>query len=198
MAKTVTHFNGVDLDQLAGVINNIKENPVEALFNFRAKNTWVGGTRSFTEVKVFSRTGGQDVSKSEAFLIDGDELPVLMGENSAPNAVEYLLHALASSLAVGFTYTASAWGIICSSLQIDLEGKLDLHGFLGLSKTTRPGFQEINVRAIITCDNLTENYLESLKALSEQVQRTSPILDMLRNPVTVNVELLESIDVDKG
>jgi uncharacterized OsmC-like protein len=121
-------------------------------------------------------------------------MPEMMGTNNSPNAVAYILHALASSLAVGITYTASVWGIICDGLQIDLEGKLDLQGFLGLSEDVRPGFQEINVRAIISCANLTENYLESLRALNEHVQRTSPILDMLRNPVTVNVELIEAID----
>lgn len=188
-------INGVDIEQLAGTFTAIKQNPEAAIYNFRAQNTWVGGTRSFTEIKEFSPIGGE-ITAEESFIIDGDEIPELLGSNSSPNAVAYILHALASSLAVGITYTASAWGIICDGLQIDLEGKLDLQGFLGLSQKVRPGFQEINVRAVLSCANLTESYQESIRALNEHVQRTSPVLDMLRNPVKVNVELIESIDLE--
>lgn len=194
MVYSANRINGVDIEQLAGTFNLIKENPSLGVFKFRAQNTWVGGTRSFTEVKEFSQIGG-DVPQGDSFIIDGDRLPDVMGKNNSPNAVAYILHALASSLTVGLTYTAAAWGIICDSLQIELEGRLDMQGFLGLSETIRPGFQEIKVRAIIDCANKTETYLDSLKALSEHVQRTSPVLDMLRNPVTVNVELIEASDL---
>ncbi len=195
METTMSQINGVDIEQLAGTFKAIKDNPDMALYTFRAINTWVGGTRSFTEIKDFSPIGREGIVQSEAFILDGNEPPDVIGKYSAPNAVAYILHALASSLTVGITYTASSWGIICNSLQIELEGKLDLHGFLGLSETVRPGFKEIDVRAIISCAGKTENYLESLKALSEHVQRTSPILDMLRNPVQVNIELVESTDI---
>lgn len=194
MVTTGTKINGVDIEQLAGTFKLIKENPSLGIFNFRAQNTWVGGTRSFTEIKEFSQIGG-DVPQGDSFIINGDNLPEVMGTNNSPNAVAYILHALASSLTVGLTFTASAWGIICDSLQIELEGKLDMQGFLGLSETVRPGFQEINVRAIIDCANKTETYLDSLRALSEHVQRTSPVMDMLRNPVKVNMELIEASDL---
>ena len=195
METAMTQINGVDIEQLAGTFKAIKDNPEMARYTFRAVNTWVGGTRSFTEIKEFSPIGREGDIQSEAFILDGNEPPVTLGKHAAPNAVAYILHALASSLTVGITYTASSWGIVCNSLQIELEGKLDLNGFLGLSNSVRPGFQEIDVTAVISCSGKTENYLESLKALSEHVQRTSPILDMLRNPVKVNIELLESTDV---
>lgn len=54
-----------------------------------------------------------------------------------------MLHALASCIAVGFVYNAAARGIEVRSLELDVEGELDLRGFLGLSDQVRPGYQNI-------------------------------------------------------
>ena len=118
-------------------------------------------------------------------MLQGDEPPVLLGTNTAPNAVEAMLHALASCLIVGFVYNAAARGITINALDFDLEGDLDLHAFLGLSETVRPGFSEIRVRYRVDADAPRE----TLEELGEYVQRTSPVLDIVRNPVPVSVKL---------
>ena len=71
---------------------------------------------------------------------------VLLGENHGPNAVEAVLHALASCLSVGIVYNASALGIEINSLNFGLEGEIDLQAFLGLSEQTRPGYKNIVVK----------------------------------------------------
>jgi hypothetical protein len=42
---------------------------------------------------------------------EGDTPPVLLGTNAGPNAVEAVLHVLASCLSVGFICSAAAQGI---------------------------------------------------------------------------------------
>jgi uncharacterized OsmC-like protein len=180
-----TKVNGVDLDQLVGTINAIKETPEIAQFKFRARNEWVNGGHSRTEIIGFYGALQEDTSRNEPFLLEGDEPPVLLGENYGPNAVETILHALASCLAVGFVYNAAAQGINVESLEFDLEGDIDLHGFLGLSQDVRPGYENINLTYHIKSDAPREKILE----LSEYVQRTSPVLDIIRNPVNVTVNL---------
>jgi uncharacterized OsmC-like protein len=96
-----------------------------------------------------------------------------------------VLHALASCLAVGFAYNAAAQGIRVDSLDFDLEGDLDLHGFLGLSQEVRPGYEGIRVRYRVNADAPREK----IEELFAHVQRTSPVLDIVRNPVPVTVEL---------
>ncbi|MDP3941275.1 MAG: OsmC family protein, partial [bacterium] len=115
----------------------------------------------------------------------GDEPAVLLGEDYGANAVEAVLHALASCLGVGFAYNAAAKGIKIESLEFDVEGTLDLQGFLGLSKTIRPGYENITVRYKVTADAPREK----LEELCEYVQATSPVLDIIKNPVKVRVEL---------
>lgn len=175
--------NGVNVSQLMETIEAIQNQPDLAKFRFRATNTWLGGGRSRTRIKEFYGAGQEDTSRTDPFVLEGDEPPVLLGENTAANAVEAALHALASCLAVGFVYNAAAQGIEVRSLEFDLEGDLDLHGFLGLSPDVRAGYQEVRLTYRVDCDAPPEKVDE----LCEHVQRTSPVLDIFRNPVRVSV-----------
>jgi hypothetical protein len=72
------------------------------------------------------------------------------------------------------------------ALTSSVGGDLDLQGFLGLSDTVRPGFQNICFRYQVK-SNVSR---EKVEELCEYVQRTSPVLDIIRNAVPVTVELL--------
>jgi uncharacterized OsmC-like protein len=178
--------NGVNVDQLVGTIDAIKANPGLARFKFRAENEWVNGGHSRTRIQSFYGAGTEDTSRSKPFVLEGDEPPVLLGENNGPNAVEAVLHALASCLAVGFIYNAAAQGIRVEALTFSLEGDLDLHAFLGLSDKVRPGYENIRLTYRVKSDAPREK----LEALCEYVQKTSPVLDIIRNPVPVTIDLV--------
>ncbi|MBI3942362.1 MAG: OsmC family protein [Chloroflexi bacterium] len=186
-SKVQTVVNGVNVDQLVGTINAIKSNPELAKFRFRATTGWINGGHSQTRIQGFYGAGTEDTSRSKPFILDGDEPPVLLGENTGPNAVEVVLHALASCLAVGFVYNAAAQGIKVEALDFEIEGDLDLHAFLGLSDKTRPGYHNIRV----TYRAKTDAPREKVEALCEYVQKTSPVLDILRNPVPVTISLAD-------
>ncbi|NLE59969.1 MAG: OsmC family protein [Planctomycetes bacterium] len=185
MERTTTIVNGVNVDQLVGTIEAIKGNPALARCQFRSETKWVNGGHSQTKIQGFYAAGQEDTSRSRPFIVDGDEPPVLLGGNRGPNAVESVLHALASCLAVGFIYNAAAMGIRVESLTFRLEGNLDLHAFLGLSETTRPGYENIRLTYRVKADAPREKVIE----LCNYVQKTSPVLDMIRNPVPVTVTL---------
>jgi uncharacterized OsmC-like protein len=185
MATKVANINGVDVDQLVETINAIKAKPELAKFQFRATSRWEGGARSTTRIQSFYGAGQEDSSRKKPYVIKGDEPPVLLGTNSAPNAVEMVLASLASCVAVGFAYNAAAQGIKIEDLSFDIEGDVDLHGFLGLSDKVRPGFNNIRFTYRVKADAPREK----LEELCEYVQKTSPVLDIIRNPVPVDVRL---------
>jgi hypothetical protein len=83
-------------------------------------------------------------------------------------------------------YNAAARGITIETLRFDAEGELDLHAFLGLSETVRPGFERITFTATVKADAPRSK----LEELCEYVQRTSPVLDIIRNPVPVSIRLV--------
>lgn len=181
--QTKQQINGVDVDQLMETVDAIEEDTDLATFRFRARTEWVDGALSRTQIQDFYGAGQEDTSRSEPLVLEGDEPPVLLGTNQAPNAVEAVLHALASCLSVGFIYNAAAQGIEVESLDLELEGELDLRAFLGLSEEVRPGYQGITVNYRVEADAPPEK----LDELCEYTQRTSPVQDIITNPVPVTV-----------
>jgi uncharacterized OsmC-like protein len=177
--------NGVNVDQLVQTINAIEENPDLAHFSFRVHNEWVDGGHSKTTIKEFHGAGKDGSSRREPFTLEGDEPPVLLGKNKGPNAVEAALHALASCLATGFIYNAAARGIEVEHLEFDVEGELDLRAFLGISDKVRPGYKKIRVNYRVKADAPQDQIDE----LCTYVQKTSPVLDMISNPVPVSVSM---------
>ncbi len=177
--------NGVNIDQLIGTIEAIQSDPGIAAFQFRSETQWINGGHCQTEIKDFFGVKAEDTSREKAFVIEGDEPAVLLGEDHGANAVEMVLHALASCLCVGLVYNAAAQDITVESLTLNLEGNINLEGFLGLSETVRPGYENIKV----TCSIKSDASSEKLAELSEYVQKTSPVLDIIRNPVDVTIEI---------
>jgi hypothetical protein len=94
-AQSAQIQNGVNVDQLVGTVNAIKGTPSLAKFNFRSTSRWGGGAKSTNSIKSFYGAGQEDSSRKETFNLDGDEPAVLLGTNTAPNAVEAVLSALA-------------------------------------------------------------------------------------------------------
>lgn len=182
---TVSQLNGVDVTSLVATVNAVKSQLEIARFQFRARNTWQSGGYSQTTIQSFYGAGKEDDTRPAPFMIPGDEPPVLLGTNKAPNAVELVLSAIASCLAVGVAYNGAAQGIRIDRLEFDLEGDLDLQGFLGLSSSVRPGFNDIRVKVTAESDAPRAK----LDELLAYVQQTSPVLDIVRNPVPVSVTL---------
>lgn len=185
MTETLTVRNGVDVDQLLGTIDAIKNDPGLATFTFKAATTWQDGTHSVGEIGGFTHAGQADTSRSQPFVLQGDEPPVLLGGNHGPNAVELLLQALGFCYAVGYVANAAARGIDITEMSYEVEGDIDVGPFLGLSGP-RPGFTAIRAKGRVKSPNATA---EELEELCRYVQDTSPVRDCLANPIPVTTTL---------
>ena len=185
METAIKSINGVNVEQLLGTIEAVKSDPGIALFKFKSNTRWIYGGHCRTEIREFYGAKQDDTSRVKPFVIEGDEPPVLLGENHGPNAVEAVLHALASCLSVGFVYNASAMGIGIKALEFAVEGELDLHAFLGMFDKSRPGFRNISVTVKVDADASKEK----LEELLNYVKATSPVLDIVMNPVPVTVQM---------
>jgi len=130
--------------------------------------------------------GATSTERPKPFELIGDEPPVLLGTNAGPNAVELCLQALAFCYSVGFVYNAAARGIDISELRYEVEGDIDLHRFVGLGGP-RAGFSAIRAKGWVRSPNATAAQLEDL---CQYVQDTSPVRDILANPVPVSTDLV--------
>ncbi len=182
---TATIRNGIDVDRLIATIQGVGDDPQLAQFQFRASSTWQAGTHNRGEISGFTHAGREDQTRTTPFVLDGDEPPVLLGENHGPNAVELLLQALAFCYAVGFVANAAAQGIEIDRMDYEIEGDFDVRAFLGLDGP-RPGFTAIRATGRVSSPNATH---EQLEQLCQAVQDTSPVRDSLANPVPVETTL---------
>jgi uncharacterized OsmC-like protein len=79
---------------------------------------------------------------------------------------------------------AAVRGIHIDSLESELEGDIDLNGFLGLSASTPKGYTDIRIRFRVETD---ADNLEQLKELSA----FSPVLNTLIQGTNVSIEVEE-------
>ncbi len=182
---TSTIRNGVDVDRLVQTIDAIKGDAGIAQFTFRSTTNWVEGGTSTSEISSFTHMG-QETDHAAKHVLRGDEPDVLLGKDTGPNAVELVLAALGFCYAVGLAYNAAALGYELEELSYEIEGDLDLRNFVGIEDGPRPGFKEIRVHGTAKARNATPEQLEDL---CRYVQKTSPVGDILSNPVPVSVSL---------
>ena len=182
---TTTLRNGMDVDQLLQTIDAVQGDANVASFTFRASSTWQEGTLNTGRIHGFTHAGGEDTSRGEPFELTGDEPPVLLGRNRGPNAVEIVLQALGFCYAVGYVANAAARGIEIDRMDYEVEGDIDLRAFLG-QDGHRPGFTEIRVTGTVSSSNASD---EQLTELCQYVQDTSPVRDVIANPVPVHTTL---------
>jgi hypothetical protein len=79
-------------------------------------------------------------------------------------------------------YHAAVRGIKLDKVESELEGDLDLRGFLALSDEVRPGYQEIRVNFKV------ETNPENVATLKELI-KLSPVYDVVSNGTKVIVQV---------
>ena len=180
-------LNGVDTPTLFATLNVVKAQPQLAKFQFRASNRWLSGAYNRSTIKDFYAAGGEDTSRTEAFVLDAGEPAILLGTDTGPNPAEYLLHALAACVTTSLVYSAAARGVRLTSVESTLEGDLDVQGALGINpEDYRNGYEQIRMTLRISGDAPAEK-------LREVVQRgtdRSVVFDSIANGVPIAVDVI--------
>ena len=175
--SVATLVNGLDVDNLMKVVGAVKENWEKGKTVWKASTTWKGGFK----VETCSRD----------FTLLADEPEMLCGTNTAANPVEMILQAYGACLTIVYAMNAAVRGITIDDIKIDLEGEIDLPGFLGLEAPEKlnmaklPGFKNITVKVKIK--SLADK--KALEELHKHVIGTSPVGVTLARPVTIQTSL---------
>ncbi|MBK6427344.1 MAG: OsmC family protein [Blastocatellia bacterium] len=184
-AVSAEPINGVEVSRLFETIDAIKSTPTLAEFTFRLDNEWIDGGRNQSTINTFYGAGQEHTDRTEPFVLGADEPPVLLGRDSAPNPVEYLLHALAACVTTSMVYHAAAKGIRIEEVRSRVEGDVDLHGFLGLDANVPRGYKNIRIVFQIKAD-VPMDQLEEVVMLGPGF---SPVFDTITRAVNVEVAL---------
>ena len=173
-------LNGVNVTQLMNTIDAIKAKPQLASFVFRATNEWGDGTQNVATVGSFHGACMENV-RPEPFRFLADEPPMLCGRDEGANPVEYLLAALSMCVTTSIAAHSAARGIRIDAIESELEGDLDVRGFLGMSASVRKGYQAIRMRMRIKTDASPELLL--------QLAGFSPVHDVISRSVPVDLTI---------
>jgi uncharacterized OsmC-like protein len=179
--------NGIDTAQVYGTLDVLKAQPAAAHMEFRVRNRWIDGTHSRSTIQGFWGAGAEDDSRTEPFVVDASEPPLLFGHNEAPNPAEYLLHALAGCMTLTIVNVAAARKVELYEVSSTLVGVLDARGATGLDPSYRNGFERIEISFSLRGNASPEK----LQEIVERAKARSVVYDMVTNgvPVAVTAEL---------
>ena len=149
----------------------LRNNPDKCRVEVHADSRLVEAFRSH------ARTRGFDV------IVDQ---PENMGStNQGPRPSELLLAALAACHEVTYRLYADAMDIELKSVAVSVTGVSDARGFFNLEEGVAPGFSEVHGEIRIESDAPDED----IERLRQMVNLHCPVLDDLRKPVKVELDL---------
>ena len=149
----------------------LRAEPAASVATFRSESELQDGLRSHARMRQHR--------------IVVDEPPELGGGDAGPNPVELILAALGTCQEITYRAYATALGIPLDKVSVELTGELDLRGFLAVDDSVRPGYQAIRGTVRLT-STASPAQLEQLR---QAVNAHCPVLDILSNPVPVELQL---------
>lgn len=178
-------LNNINIAGLSEYANEVKDQNIQGKASYGVKLNWESGTKTTVSTKNMM-LGEHKLVRDFRFTID--EPSELLGVNSAPNPAEYMLGGMAGCMAVTFMAGATAMNIEINELQLEIDGELDLQGFLGLNPDINPGFPELKFIFHVKGSGTQVQY----EKLMERVTKHSPNYNTIKNEVRVIGELQSS------
>lgn len=173
--------NGITVETLKATVGAIRQEPELGVARFRVRNAWLGGNHNRSTVTGFYGAR-QEIAHQQTFTMDADEPAILAGNDLGANPVEHLLHALASCLTTAMVAHAAVRGIEVEAVESEVEGDIDLNGYLGLDASVPKGYTAIRVNFRVKAR------AEDLPRL-QKLALFSPVFNTITNGARVDVEV---------
>ena len=176
MNQTATALTGclapIDKNGLNTLIAKGKENP-EAIKTLKCKTVAEGRFRHANYIRDL-----------DPYIVD--EPPGLLGDDTAPNPSEASLAALGSCVAVGLHANAVHRGININSLEVELEGDLNITAVWGTGDVSEKpvGFTDVRIKVKLDADCPQETIDELIRHVCDW----SPMFNTFRRPVNMVAE----------
>jgi uncharacterized OsmC-like protein len=183
MTVTTTFRNGVDVQKLMTLVEDVKREPWKGRLQFTVTSQWQGGFQARHAPAEYV-VGDETKEHQAQHSVTSDEPKEILGKDGGIAPAELVMSALASCLTVGYAANAAAKGIDIEELRIEIKADGDLQGFMNLNDV-RPGLTDVSVKVHIRSNASPEQVQE----LHDYVNSHSPIWDTIANPVKVRSEL---------
>ena len=181
--KNSYEFNGINTQILNAAFESMRDLPEMAKVTFSAKSEWNGGFSVTTTSKDFVM-GSQNIVRNTEYKMQYDYPNQFSGQGRGPTVCEACMGALGACLTQTIAGHATSRDIKIDSIEIIVEGDLDMRGWTGISNDVRPGAQQLRVKMNIKSDTATK---EQINELYEIGKRFSPAFDTITNGISVVV-----------
>ena len=177
-----TRINKVNTRMLKTMYESLQNNPsAMTTATFYVKSNWNGGFGVTSSSKNFS-LGGRTMERNAEYKMDYDFPIQFSGEGSGPTVCEVCMGSLAACLIQTIVVHATSRGILIDSINVDVEGDVNLRGFTGIDSSVRPGAQQFRVNLKINSNTASK---EQINELYEIGKKFSPAFDTLTNGTSV-------------
>jgi uncharacterized OsmC-like protein len=177
------NFNGVNTKSLNSAFNSMKNQPEMAKVTFFVKSAWNGGFSVRSRSKDF-RMGNQTIHRNMEYEMVYYFPEQLSGEGHGPTVCENCMGSLAACLTQTIVVHAVFRDIRLGSINVNVEGDIDMRGFSGLSSDSRPGAKQFRVNIKIDSDTASKAQINELYEIGKKF---SPAFDTLTNGTSVIV-----------
>ena len=165
--------NGLDVSAFREALEAVRGTPGASKGPKAARVRWLEGLK----LRAYARD----------HVFEIDEPTHLTGEDTAPNAMEYVLGALGACYLTGFVLNASLRGIDLYNAEVVLNSTQEnVFNFLGLSDDPHPGFDDVVAKLYVQADADDE----VLREIWERTVKTSPVGNSLERVVPVRAEMV--------
>lgn len=178
--------NGVNLDNIQGLLDAIQQDPKVANVQFKAKSKWLGSTQAEVEIHPLHSNGQNIRQGGNSFKLRVDEPAVLGGADEYPNPVEYLASALCGCLTAGIATNAALFDTELEKIEVEVDVNFDIHGVLGLDRTKPNGPLNLHYKVRLKGKDGTD--VEKLRKSKETLDKKSPIKNTIELPLKVTTE----------
>lgn len=122
---------------------------------------------------------------SRGHVAVADEPRSLGGTDTAQSPVELFLTSIATCQAATYRLWAAELGVALERVTVDVEGDIDLRGYLGLDDDVPAGYGALRITVHLEGPDGPERY----RLLQEEAERHCPLLDALVRPLPVAREI---------
>jgi uncharacterized OsmC-like protein len=178
----MANLNDVNLDAMKAADKAFRDNPASAKRTVKVRSSWLKGTKTMVEIGEQEANGTRVTPTTRKFIVTADAPPGLAGVDAGPSAPELLLAALAHCVTAGIATNAAMFDVPIDALDIEMDAAIDLRGVFGHDKSVRNGFTDITYTVTIQSPAPEEK----VRRCKETIDRKSPVLDTLVNPVKIS------------
>ncbi|MCC5908098.1 MAG: OsmC family protein [Balneolaceae bacterium] len=147
----------------------------------RLRHTWKKGFAVEGHSETLDEAGNVLKRYHHTFKTDWPE--PFSGDSGPTPGLELILSCVGACAATSFALKASLEGIHIEKMEVITEGKVDLKGLFEVDGDTPARLQDVSV-TIHVCSEADSNTIQNI---ANNVLRTSPVIDSLLNPVSIDL-----------